>query len=211
MRVFLTAATGLPTILLTAALVVIVCFWLLVAVGVAATDTFDADADLRAWGMGGVPVSVAFSVLTVLAWSLSVAVAVVAAVFTSPGPGAELLRMTVPFAALFVSWRLTSLLVRPLHRLFPAGPGPDPLSEARIGDAGVPPGADHEGQDPYRGAPYDDGGPGAVVTPGPLDRVAAVEPAINRPAGPRRPVVGRARTVGGPAGPAAPLDVDFSR
>ncbi|WP_217238132.1 hypothetical protein [Streptomyces sp. AC555_RSS877] len=208
----MTAATGLPTILLTAALVVIVCFWLLVAVGVAATDTFDADADLRAWGMGGVPVSVAFSVLTVLAWSSSVAGAVVAAVFMSPGPGAELLRMTVPFAALLVAWRSTSLLVRPLRRLFPAGPGPDPLSEARIGEAGVPPGADHEGQDPLQGAPYDDGGPGVVVTPGPLaDRVAAVEPANNRPAGPRRRVVGRARAVGGPSGPAAPLDVDVSR
>jgi hypothetical protein len=36
MRTFLEAATGLPTILLTAALVVVVCFWILVAAGVAA-------------------------------------------------------------------------------------------------------------------------------------------------------------------------------
>ncbi|MDX2680399.1 hypothetical protein [Streptomyces soliscabiei] len=85
MRTFLVAATGLPTILLTAALVVVVCFWLLAAVGVADVDSFDTDVDLRAWRMGGVPVAVAFSVLTALAWSLSVGAAVVVAVLAPPG------------------------------------------------------------------------------------------------------------------------------
>ncbi|MFI5794336.1 hypothetical protein [Streptomyces sp. NPDC051677] len=123
MRTFLAAATGLPAILPTAALVVIVCFWLLVALGVVSARDFDADADLRAWGMGGVPVAVAVSALTALAWSLSVGTTLLLTAFAPPGPATVLLRMVVPVAALLAAWRLTCLLVRPLHRLFPDEPG----------------------------------------------------------------------------------------
>ncbi|MFI6012608.1 hypothetical protein ACIBAG_27975 [Streptomyces sp. NPDC051243] len=119
MRTVLLAATGLPTILLTAALVVVVCFWLLAAMGVADVDSFDADVDLRAWRMGGVPATVAFSLLTVLAWSLSVGSAVLLAVFAPSGPAIGLLRLLVPVVALCVAWVATCRIVRPLHRLFP--------------------------------------------------------------------------------------------
>jgi hypothetical protein len=47
MRAVLAAATGLPTILLTAALVVVVCFWLLAAVGVADVNSFDTEWKCR--------------------------------------------------------------------------------------------------------------------------------------------------------------------
>ncbi|WP_340374910.1 hypothetical protein U5640_06965 [Streptomyces sp. SS7] len=123
MRTFLAAATGLPTILPTAALVVIVCFWLPVALGVASARDFDADADLRSWGMGGVPVAVALPALPALAWSLSVATPLLLTAFAPPGPATGLLRLVVPVAALLAAWRLTCLLVRPLHRLFPDEPG----------------------------------------------------------------------------------------
>ncbi|MER6013240.1 hypothetical protein [Streptomyces bluensis] len=63
MRTFLVAATGLPTILPTAALVVVVCFWLLSALGMAGVNSFDTDVDLRAWRMSGVPVTVAAACL----------------------------------------------------------------------------------------------------------------------------------------------------
>ena len=122
MGTFLAAATGLPAILPTAALVVIVCFWLLVGLGVATARDFDADADLRAWGMGGVPVAVALSVLTALVWSLSVGAVLLLTAFAPPGPATGVLRMVVPVAALLAAWRLTCLLVRPLHRLFPDEP-----------------------------------------------------------------------------------------
>ncbi len=72
MQVVLEAATGLPVIVFTAALVVLVCFWLLVAVGVMDMDSFDRDVDLAGWGLGGVPVAVALSLLIVLAWSFSI-------------------------------------------------------------------------------------------------------------------------------------------
>lgn len=116
MRIFLAAAAGLPTILLTAALVVVVCFWLLAAVGVADVDSFDTDVDLRAWRMSGVPVTVVFSLLTVLAWTLSVGAVVLLAVFAPPAPVAGMLRIVVPVGALFVAWVATCLIVRPLRR-----------------------------------------------------------------------------------------------
>ncbi|WP_328743842.1 hypothetical protein OHT57_00735 [Streptomyces sp. NBC_00285] len=152
MRTFLAAATGLPTILLTAALVVVVCFWLLAAVGAAAVASFDTDVDLRAWRMGGVPVTVAFSVLTVLAWCLSVGAAVLLAVYAYPGPVAGMLRLVVPVGALFIAWAATCLIVRPLHRLFPDEPVPSVPSEARPGD-GEP--SDADSRDPYGGVSRD--------------------------------------------------------
>ncbi|MDX2681688.1 hypothetical protein [Streptomyces soliscabiei] len=124
MRAVLAAATGPPTILLTTALVVIVCFWLPVGLGVASVRDFDADADLRAWGMGGVPVAVALSALTALAWSLSVGTILLLTPCAPPGPATGLLRLVVPVVVLLAAWRLTCLLVRPLHRLFPDEPGP---------------------------------------------------------------------------------------
>ncbi|MDH6588234.1 amino acid transporter [Streptomyces sp. SAI-133] len=151
MRTMLAAATGLPTILLTAALVVVVCFWLLVAVGVAGPDSFDTDVDLRAWRMGGVPVAVALSVLTVLAWSLSVGAAVVIAVTAPPEPFTGLLGMVVPVGALLVAWATTRLLVRLLHRLFPDEPAPPEPSAARGSGGPEPRGTGS--RDLHRGVP----------------------------------------------------------
>ncbi|MEH0419968.1 hypothetical protein [Streptomyces sp. B21-083] len=153
MRTFLAAATGLPTILLTAALVVVVCFWLLAAVGVVGVGSFDTDVDLRAWRMSGVPVTVAFSLMTVLAWSLSVGAAVVLAAFAPPALVAGVLRLVVPVGALFVARAVTCRIVRPLHRLFPDEPGPPVLSEARMGVTAALPHA--RSRDPYGGVPRD--------------------------------------------------------
>ncbi|WP_202425696.1 hypothetical protein [Streptomyces sp. HUCO-GS316] len=146
MRTFLAAATGVPTILLTAALVVVVCFWLLAAVGVAGVDSFDTDVDLRAWRMSRVPVTVAFSLLTVLAWCLSVGAAVLLAVFTLPGPVTGMLRLVTPVGALLVAWAATWLIARPLHHLLPDEPGPSVPSEARTGAARP---SDADSRDPY--------------------------------------------------------------
>ncbi|CAL9610160.1 hypothetical protein SUDANB15_05589 [Streptomyces sp. enrichment culture] len=137
MRTFVEAATGLPTLLFTAALVVVVCFWLLVAAGLAGSRAFDPDADLGALGMGGVPVAVALSLLTALAWLLATGAGVLLAATVPDGPAAGLLRPLTACGALLVSWRLTRLLVRPLHRLFPDEPGP---SRSPRG-----PGADRDG------------------------------------------------------------------
>ncbi|MEV5986716.1 hypothetical protein AB0L85_17100 [Streptomyces sp. NPDC052051] len=122
MRTFLEAATGLPALLFTAALVVIACFWLLVAVGATTPDSFDADADLKAWGLGGVPVMVALTLVTVFAWFLAVGAAVLLAACALPGTVTGVLRLLAPPGALLLAWLPTRLLVRSLHRLFPDEP-----------------------------------------------------------------------------------------
>ncbi|GAU67264.1 Syd protein [Streptomyces sp. NBRC 110611] len=124
MGTFLAAAAGCPTLVFTAALVMVVVFWLLAALGLADPGSFDADADLDAWGMGGVPVAVAFSLLTVLAWCVSLAGTVLLDPVVPPGVGRALTRVALPAVALLAAWRLTRVLVRPLHRLFPDEPGP---------------------------------------------------------------------------------------
>ncbi|WP_369166945.1 hypothetical protein AB5J49_03215 [Streptomyces sp. R28] len=122
-RAFVEAATGLPTILFTTALVVVVCFWLLVASGVAEVNSFDADMDLDAWSLGGVPVAVAISLLTGVAWTLSTVATVLLVAFAPVGIVAGALRLTVPVGALVAAWLLTCLAVRPLRRLHPHEPG----------------------------------------------------------------------------------------
>ncbi|MFE7901720.1 hypothetical protein ACFU3E_30310 [Streptomyces sp. NPDC057424] len=131
MRTLLSVATGPPTILLTTAVVVAMCFWGLVAVGLTSAGSFDADADLGAWGLGGVPVAVAVSLLAVAAWLLSVGGILLLTVYAPPSPATGLLRMALPAAALLAAWRLTRLFVRPLHRLCPDEPGPPDRGGAR--------------------------------------------------------------------------------
>ncbi|MGA5452018.1 hypothetical protein ACPCVO_35830 [Streptomyces umbrinus] len=126
MHAFFEAATGFPSLLFTAAMIVILTFWLLVAFGAAGADSFDADADLDAWGMGGVPVAVAFSMLTAFAWLLSLGTVILLHAAAPAGVAIGLVKIVMPVGALLVAWRLTRLFVRPLHRLFPDEPGDEP-------------------------------------------------------------------------------------
>ncbi|MFG3266504.1 hypothetical protein [Streptomyces bobili] len=138
MRAFLAAATGLPTILLTAALVVVACFWILAALGLVAVGSFDTDVDLRAWHLSGVPVTVAFSLLTVLAWSSAVGATLLVAEIAPPGPlTGLLLRPVMTGGAVLAAWATTRVLVRPLHRLFPDEPAP-PVPEPLVPEPLVP-------------------------------------------------------------------------
>ncbi|GGX86211.1 hypothetical protein [Streptomyces minutiscleroticus] len=123
MQTFVETATAFPVILFTAALVVVVCFWLLVAAGVTAADSFDEDADLEAWGMGGVPVAVAVSLLTVFAWLLAVGATVLLVPLAPADETTLFLRPLVSAVALGVAWCLTCLSVRPLRRPASGGAG----------------------------------------------------------------------------------------
>ncbi|MGW0820247.1 hypothetical protein [Streptomyces sp. NPDC002845] len=158
MDTLLEAATGLPTILFTAALVVVVGFWLLVAVGATGSRLFDEDADLDAWGTGGVPVAVAFSLLTAFAWFLSLGGTVLLEPVAASGVPRALTGLVVPVAALLAAWRLTRWAVRPLRRFFPDEPGPSRpdvvgLSPTRrTGRADEVPGRDDSAPAPRRSA-----------------------------------------------------------
>lgn len=123
MPVLVQVAVGLPVILFAAALVVVVCFWLLVAFGVTALDAFDADADPDAWGDGRGS-GVCRGVLADRARPVPRCRCERPA--GRPGGGGAvtgLMRPVVSAGALLVAWRLACLFVRPLHRLFPDEPG----------------------------------------------------------------------------------------
>lgn len=69
MWTFIEAAMRFHTHLFTVALVVVMGFWLLVALGMAEPACFDEDIDADAWGFGGMPVAVAFCSITAIAWT----------------------------------------------------------------------------------------------------------------------------------------------
>lgn len=121
---FLHAIAAFPAVLFTAALAVVIGFWLLVLLGAVDHDSFDADVDTGALSLGGVPVSVSASLLITLSWFLSVTGSVLLARTGWPGALLHLLGAVLLFASLFSAWRMTRALVRPLAKLFPDEPGP---------------------------------------------------------------------------------------
>ncbi|MBT2509384.1 hypothetical protein J7I98_26595 [Streptomyces sp. ISL-98] len=121
---FLHATATFPTVLFSAALVVVVGFWLLVLLGAADHDSFDADVDTDALSLDGVPVSVSASLLIALSWFFSFTGSLLLARTDWSDALLHLLGVVLLFASLIGSWRLTRALVRPLAKLFPDEPGP---------------------------------------------------------------------------------------
>ncbi|GHH52870.1 hypothetical protein [Streptomyces candidus] len=119
---FMTAAAGFPTLLFTAALVVVVGFWLLVLCGAVAHDSFDGELGAGGLGLGGV--AVAMSLLVASAWFLALSGSVLLGRSGIAGAGLHLLNVVVLLIALGVSGLLTRLLVAQLRRLLPDEPGP---------------------------------------------------------------------------------------
>lgn len=124
---FIRAALGFPTVLFTAALVVVLGFWLLVLIGAMDHDGVGADSGSGALGIGGVPVAVSASLLIGLAWFTSLTGSVLLARTGWPGALVHFLGAALLFASTFLSWRVTRHLVRPLAKLFPDEPGPSRL------------------------------------------------------------------------------------
>lgn len=114
---FVEAVLSFPTVLFTPLLLLVVGYWLLVAVGGVDTDG-DGAADggvLAVAGLGGVPASVGLSLLVGFGWFASL----VGSELLGALPGALVLG-----AALAVAWLLTRLAVVALARLLPAGAEP---------------------------------------------------------------------------------------
>ncbi|MEU7584292.1 hypothetical protein AB0B50_42695 [Streptomyces sp. NPDC041068] len=124
MREFVEAAAGFPAVVFTSALVVVLGFWLLVVLGGAEADGFDADVDLDAAGLGGVPVSVAVSMAVVVAWFSTLTGAVLIGRAELTGFGRLAAELALLLVSLPLSWWAARSLVRPLARLFPDEPGP---------------------------------------------------------------------------------------
>ncbi|EPH40203.1 hypothetical protein ABT390_25525 [Streptomyces aurantiacus] len=120
------AAVGFPGVAFSSALAVVVCFWLLVAVGAVRVDSFDEDADLGTVGLGGVPVSVAVSLLTGTGWAVSIGGTV--AVARTDWTGLAHAAGDVGLLALsaLVAWGVTRALARPLAWAFRDRSSPAP-------------------------------------------------------------------------------------
>ncbi|MCY0933883.1 hypothetical protein [Streptomyces sp. H34-S4] len=124
---FINAALGPPTVLFSAALVVVLGFWLLVLCGAADHEGVGSDVDSGALSLGGVPVTVSASLLIAVAWFASLSGSVLLARTGWPGALVHFLGAVLLFASLYLSWRVTCVLIRPLTKLFPDEPGPSRL------------------------------------------------------------------------------------
>ncbi|MGW1224302.1 hypothetical protein [Streptomyces sp. NPDC001478] len=124
MREFLDAALSFPTVLFSAALVVVIAFWLLVLVGAADHHSFDTDLDTHAAGIGGVPVTLSVSVMVAVGWFISLTGAVLLHRSDAVGTLRAALACAVLAGALLVSWAVVRLLVRHFRRFFPDQPPP---------------------------------------------------------------------------------------
>lgn len=120
---FIGATLEFPVVIFTFPLIVVVAYWLFAAVTGLAGEIFDADTDtdgaeggvggfggfLSALGLGGVPVTVVFSLVIAVAWFVSLVGAVL---FDN-----TLLRAGFLLLALYAGWHVTWLLAKPLRRL----------------------------------------------------------------------------------------------
>ncbi|MFI8853547.1 hypothetical protein [Streptomyces sp. 891-h] len=124
MGAFVRAALAFPTVVFSAALLVVLLCWLLVAVGAAYPEGFEGPLGSRVWGLGGLPVAVGFSLLTAGAWLLSLTGgALLDEARLSPAQhsaaGAGLL-----VAAPLATWPLARAAARGVAGFLPADSGP---------------------------------------------------------------------------------------
>lgn len=124
MREFLDAALSFPAMLFSAALVVVIAFWLLVLAGAADHHSFDADLDTDLAGIGGVPVTVSVSVMVAVGWFTALTGSVLLHRGDTTGTVRAALAFGVLAVALLVAWAVVRLLVRHFRRFFADQPPP---------------------------------------------------------------------------------------
>ncbi|WP_328308313.1 hypothetical protein OG432_05535 [Streptomyces sp. NBC_00442] len=127
MTEFVSAALGFPAALFSAALIVVVVFWLLVLVGAAEHNTFNGDVHGHVLGGGGVPVSVAVSLLTGISWFVSLTGSVLVRRSGASGAAGAALDAGVLAVALLCGWLLTRFIAGLLRRALPDHPPPSRL------------------------------------------------------------------------------------
>ncbi|MFI6608084.1 hypothetical protein [Streptomyces sp. NPDC050507] len=124
MQEFLTAAQSFPAVLFSAALVVVIAFWLLVLAGAADHHSFDADLDTGLAGIGGVPVTVSVSVMVAVGWFSALTGSVLLHRGHTTGTLRAALAFGVLVGALLIAWAVVRLLVHHFRRFFADQPPP---------------------------------------------------------------------------------------
>jgi len=128
---FLDTAFGFPTVLFTPVLVVVAGYWLFVVIGAADLDLLDgvdADGDstglsavLGRVGLGGVPVTVAITLLVCVAWFVSMMGGIMTNLLdTTSTPLLFALGAVVLLIALVAAWAVTSGIVMSVQRFLPS-------------------------------------------------------------------------------------------
>ncbi|WP_331453014.1 hypothetical protein [Streptomyces sp. SS162] len=164
-------AVSFPVFFFTVALVVVIAFWLLVLCGAAGTGTFDGDVPLDALGLGGLPVSVALSAMTVAGWVTALAGRAALDRLTGPGALRTVLSLAVLGAALAAGLQAARLLRRLAVRAVEGG-GRGPGGRRGVPAGGVRGGCGAVWSDGGRcgavggGADRDGGGVGVVGAAG---------------------------------------------
>ncbi|MEU3605461.1 hypothetical protein AB0E83_08360 [Streptomyces sp. NPDC035033] len=129
---FAGAAFGFPGLVLTAAFVAAIGFWVLVLCRVVAPDAFDGDVDSEAWGLAGTSVAPAASVVIAAGWAFHLAGTVLLGRAGLSGAWFLLLSVALLPCALTLSWLLTRRLFGRRRRSAPSG-------AHRCAAGGVPP------------------------------------------------------------------------
>ncbi|MEV0749673.1 MULTISPECIES: hypothetical protein [unclassified Streptomyces] len=124
MQEFLTAAQSFPAVLFSAALVVVIAFWLLVLAGAADHHSFDADLDTDLAGIGGVPVTVSVSLMVAVGWFSALTGSVLLHRGDTTGTVRAALAFGILVGALLVAWAVVRLLVHHFRRFFADQPPP---------------------------------------------------------------------------------------
>ncbi|MFC4127315.1 hypothetical protein [Nocardia rhizosphaerae] len=130
MSEFFAATLSFPTALFSFALLVVLGYWLLVALGGAGIDVLDDDESgvaapvFDVIGLGGVPTTVAVTGLVSVSWFLSLIGTVAIGAVGLGGVAAALLGGVILVAAAAGAVWLTRFAVLPLRRFFRDGPAP---------------------------------------------------------------------------------------
>jgi hypothetical protein len=122
-----------PTLVWTMAMTLVVVYWLLVILGTLDLDALEYEAGfgdggalgqlLPALGLGGVPVSVALSLLVVWAWLFSALGGLLLAGWGLDGAALMLARLLLLVLSLGLALFCSALMTRPLQTLFAAQEG----------------------------------------------------------------------------------------
>ncbi|WP_232663154.1 hypothetical protein [Pseudonocardia sp. TRM90224] len=130
MQEFLSTAFGFPTVVFGVPLVLVVGFWLVVALGGTDADALETDALetdaaglgglLSSLGLGGIPATISASVFVALSWFASLAASSLVDGITTDATKIAAGVGTLVVAVL-VGWLGTVLAVRPLRRVFAEG------------------------------------------------------------------------------------------
>ncbi|WP_431983412.1 hypothetical protein [Streptomyces qinglanensis] len=124
MGTFLEATTAFPTVVFSAALLVIVLGWLLAALGSVDPEDFAAPFGSAFHGLAGLPAAVGVSLLTAVAWLLSLAGGLLLD-RAGLGPGQQAAAGVALLAAAVPAGRpLVRAAARAAARVLPTGTGP---------------------------------------------------------------------------------------